>query len=726
MASNLPGLNAEIALTNKMTPVLQNVISTMNILIRSAQDVNSATGKMFDPGAVKALNNGLLSAEIGMRQIEAETIKAQEAHMRYNQEIGKSDGLMGNLKNKLIGLAGVYGGMRAVKAFVGMSDDMTNIETRLGSIRNGFASTNDFIQDIYKSAQESRGEFMMTADIVSKLGSQAKKSFADNNETIKFAKTLNQVFSLSGTSAQGMESVMYNLTQAMGSGVLRGQDLNAVMSNTPQLMEIVAEHMGTGIENIRKLAEEGKLSASVIKEALLEASETIDKRFQKTPMTFRQIGTMTKNQFIMSMQPAFRAFNAFLNTERFKRFSLGASKLIGDLATGIAIAVNGIVSLADLGMQAWEKFKVPILVVAGAMAFYNTQLLISNGLEALHKKMVEASATSKGLLAVATGNLTVAQWACNNAMLASPLFWIPAIILGAVTALTLYNKSVYKSGDATYSVVSGVVGTLFQAGAFIGNLAINLANSVIGYLLITWNKFALFANFLGNVFNKPVASIKVLFYDLLKSILDTIGTAARAIDTLLGSNLSGSLSGFESKVSNWKNKTIADSGYKEYVKSINVGDNLIKRIDYGKAYNSGYAFGEKMKSSLKNKLMPKLPELDQNGVAPVDPITGEAMKNAKDLAKNGKKTADNTKKIKDHLDQGINIKNEDLKYLRELATARAIDQYSIGLDKVMVEVNNSFGDVHETADLDGWQKGMVDGLKESIYRSVEGGGLATT
>lgn len=181
-------------------------------------------------------------------------------------------------------------GIQGVKLFVGTADEMSQITARLESINDSFDSSLEFQDAIFESAQRSRGEYKQTMDIVARLGSQAKKAFDNNRETILFAENLNKLFAISGTSAQGVESVMYNLTQAMASGVLRGQDLNAVISNTPQLMEIVAKHMGRNIEDIREMAQEGQLSASVIKDALLGATDVIDDQFRDMPKTMHQVG----------------------------------------------------------------------------------------------------------------------------------------------------------------------------------------------------------------------------------------------------------------------------------------------------------------------------------------------------------------------------------------------------------------------------------------------------
>ena len=142
---------------------------------------------------------------------------------------------------------------------------------------------------------------------------QAKDAFADNREAIYFSELLNKMFTISGTSKQGAESVMYNLTQAMASGVLRGQDLNAVMSNTPMILQQVADYLGVSMGEIRKLAAEGELSAQVVKEAVFAAADETEAKFANMPMTFAQVWQSIQNQLIMMFEPALMKLNEFLN-----------------------------------------------------------------------------------------------------------------------------------------------------------------------------------------------------------------------------------------------------------------------------------------------------------------------------------------------------------------------------------------------------------------------------
>mgnify|MGYP002039314488 FL=1 len=147
----------------------------------------------------------------------------------------------------------------------------------------------DVQNKIFQSAQRSRAEYTLTADIVGRLGTQAKNAFGNTDELIAFAEQLNKQFVLSGTEAQGIESVMYNLSQAMAMGVLRGQDFNAVMSNAPSIAESIAKEMGITRGQVKAMADDGKISADIVKKAMLNMAEETNQAFDKIPMNWEQM-----------------------------------------------------------------------------------------------------------------------------------------------------------------------------------------------------------------------------------------------------------------------------------------------------------------------------------------------------------------------------------------------------------------------------------------------------
>ena len=227
---------------------------------------------------------------------------------------------------------------------------------------------------------------------------------------------------------------------------------------------------------------------------------------------------------------------------------------------------------------------------------------------------------------------------------------------------------------------------------------------------------------------RTASNIKRTFAEAINWVLEKVRSAASMLDSIAGTNYAGSIGQVSAKVSDWGNRGYTGVKF-ERLNAEKLTSHKMQTKSASAAYTKWYNKGANATKSAKDAMFGADMKKQMADLQKQNPLTNQSGSpggGGKGGSRAAKDTAKNTKDIKKKMDQGIDIKNEDLKYLREIATARAIDQYSIGLDKVMVEVTNSFGDVHENVDLDGWQSGLVNGLTEAIHKSVGGGGLATT
>lgn len=669
-----------------MTGVLNNIVDSMNMVVSAAYQVEGANKKAFDPATLNAARDKL-------RESQASIQAAAEEQENFNNkiEVGSdaASKLTGMLKKALI----TYASFRSVKAFVGLSDEMTQIKARLNAINDGQQTTVELQNMVYESAQRARGEYKTTLDIVSKLGAQAKAAFSSNKETIAFAENLNKLFTISGTSAQGMESVMYNLTQAMGSGVLRGQDLNAVMANTPQLLQIVSDYMGEPIGRIRKLAEEGQLSADVIKNALLGATDDINAQFEKMPMTFGQIATSMKNKFIKNIEPALNRLNDFANSDKFTVFVDRASNAIGVLANVIASVIEQAVNFGNFLADHWGIVEPIIWALAGAF----------------------------GGLELATVALTIKTMALNTVLSGNPIYlvlsavgiaialfarWINSIggvhvaYLIMVNAIKNYMASFVIHNKQQLSIITAQW-DLFKVGI------LRVKNGVLNALdMMKVQGLIIIENFLNGVIagiNRLIKLVNVIpgvSIDTLDKISISAGAKAQSAEDKRQREEVAQIA---------ENKVKADKATR---------DDNIKKLEI--KYDKEKLVREKEITKLqteKKKASAEKANFNQKFDIPAYaemPDIAKDVKAGKDAAKGTKK---NTEKLKD----GIEVKNDDISYLKDLAEMRAIQNFSF--DKIEVIANNNFGDVHETADLDGWMDNLTDNLSEAVNATM-GGAIA--
>lgn len=666
-----------------MTGVLNNIVDSMNMVVSAAYQVEGANKKAFDPATLNAARDKL-------REAQASIQEAAEEQEKFNKKLeGGSDAankLTGMLKKALI----TYASFRSVKAFVGLSDEMTQIKARLNAINDGQQTTVELQNMVYESAQRARGEYKTTLDIVSKLGAQAKAAFSSNKETIAFAENLNKLFTISGTSAQGMESVMYNLTQAMASGVLRGQDLNAVMANTPQLLQIISDYMGEPIGRIRKLAEEGQLSADVIKNALLGATNDINAQFEKMPMTFAQIATSMKNKFIKNIEPALNRLNDFANSDKFKVFVDRASNAIGVLANVIVSVTEKAVNFGNFLADHWGVVEPIIWALAGAF----------------------------GGLELATVALTIKTMALNTVLSGNPIY----LVLSAVgIAIALFARWINSIGGVhvAYLIMVNAIKN-YMASFVIHN------KQQLSIITAQWDLFKVgilrVKNGVLNVLDAMKVQGLIIVENFLNGVIEDINRLIKLVNVIPGVSIDTL-----DKISisaGAKAQAAEDKRQREEVAQIAENkvkadkatrDDNIKKLEI--KYDKEKFVREKEITKLqteKKKASAEKANFNQKFDIPAYadmPDIAKDVKAGKDAAKGTKK---NTEKLKD----GIEVKNDDITYLKDLAEMRAIQNFSF--DKIEVIANNNFGDVHETADLDGWMDNLTDNLSEAVNATMGG------
>ncbi len=351
---------------------------------------------------------------------------------KLNNSIYTGDRNGNNLLSTVRKIAIALGGVATVKKLFELSDEMTNNKARLSLIVDDKNSVSELENKIFASSMNARASYQTTADIITKLGLQAGKAFKGNDELIAFAEQLNKTFVISGTSATGIESTMYNLTQALSTGVLRGQDLNAVFSNAPQIVQNIADYLDVPIGKIRDMASDGKISAQIVKNAILNAADETNAKFNKMPMTWSQVFTKMKNIAIKALEPVLSKINQLANNEQvqqmFNMFINGAS-----LA---AQAILGLIEGISWLMSVLEPLAPVILGIVGAYVAFNIISGITSGILGILSVAHGIAGAAEMLHAGKTMAATAAQWGLNSALLACPITWIVILIMALIVALT--------------------------------------------------------------------------------------------------------------------------------------------------------------------------------------------------------------------------------------------------------------------------------------------------
>lgn len=572
-------------------------------------------------------NNEIKEFATKMDQARIKTENAGKAQDNYNEKIKKGNSVARDLVQTLGRIVAASGALSLTKSFLGFADAQTQVNARMNLINDGQQTTAELNELIYQSALRAKSSYFDTADAVSKMGLNAKNAFSSNQELIAFTEQVNKQFKIGGASAQEQSNAMVQLTQAMAAGVLRGQDLNSILAAAPGIARTIEESMGWASGSIKKYAEDGKVTAQVVKNALLDMADETNKKFESIPMTLSDAMTMGKNIVRHGVQDMASQWNNFLNTDRGQALIGEAIQLFSTLASA------GVDALSAIGQSAlWVHdnmdFIIPILtaIVAGLA-------------------LVKAAAIAEAVATVAGNLAKVASWALAN--------WY--IILGAtLLASALVAAQQYGIG---MQQVGSVVGSVF---GFIYAVGYNVFATL-------WNIIATFAEYFANAFNDPVANVAHLFSNALDVILGMVETVASAIDALLGSNLSGAVSGFRGNLSSWVDNTFGENA---------VQIKRMANLDIGTTMKQWGNHGAGLGSKLDNLSLNVSDLAGSFG----DLKLGDGIGDIGNVGKVG-----SVGKI----DKDIKLSDEDLKLYRNLAERRYMNQIELKTLAPHIEVSIS-------------------------------------
>ncbi|AZK48789.1 tape measure protein [Paenibacillus lentus] len=700
-------IRTAIQITDGMSPAFRSMNNAMNIVLNSFEALQTASSHAVDTASIQAARQELARAETAFNDIEQEIRQASEAQKKLNDDIRNgqtaADGLVKKVKQVGTAIITALG----IKKVVDLSDTISQTTARLNLMNDGQQSTAVLQDKIFASAQRSRAAYLDTADIVAKLGQRAGDAFSSNNETIQFAENLNKQFVIAGASQQEMASASLQLTQALGSGVLRGEELNAVFEAAPNVIQTIADYLNVPIGKIRDMASDGEITASIVKNAMLSATDEINRQFESMPVTFSQTWTKIENQALMAFQPILERMSDIGNSDNFNTL---VNNIIGAITVLASVLIELFDIVASIGAffnDNWSWISPIIWGLVAAFVAYNAVSLITNGIMAAQAIMQGIHAAATAAQSGATFMATVAQHGLNAALLASPITWIILLIIALIAlfyaVVAAINKFAGTSASAT-GIIAGVFATL---GAFLWDLFLGVFELILGVINALINPFIKIANFIGNVFTNPVSSIIYLFQGMADGVLATLEKIASAMDFVFGSNMADTVAGWRAGL-----KDLADEAVKEYAPNENyqnimdeldlsVSDLGLERIAYGDAYNAGYDFGKNMEEKFD------LSSILGGGNDLSD--YADQMSFGSDMSD----TAANTAKMANSMD----ATEEDLKYLRDLAEQETINRFTTA--EVKVEMTNH-NNINSEMDLDGVVSYFGEALEETIESIAEG------
>lgn len=598
--------------------------------------------------------------------------------------------VIGGSERRIKSVIDTYLSIQNLQRVLSVSDDLAVSREKLNRTNDGIRPMEDLQDMIFLSAQRSGGSYLNMADMVTDFGSLPGNTFGSTEEVIAFSEQFTKHFVIAGASATEMQHASGQLSRALATGALRGDQLNGIFEQTPVVIQAIADYMGVPME---ELASRGTITADTIKNAMFAVAEETNARFEDMPMTFERIGQSFRNTALMAFEPVLIRLNELAGSEGFRQMADNLIQGFVFLANVVIGVLDLMVTAAETIVNSWWLIGVVISGVTTALLFYivvmkgyNAIQKVSNALTALGVLRENTYAAALMLKSGATFMATAAQRGFNAALLACPVTWIILGIIALITVILAVIGAMNKFGDESTSVSERICGTLAVAAAFIGNLFISVINFIIEDFVNLWNFVALFANFFANVFTDPVGAAARLFFGFVDLALAGIQALASAVDTLFKTDLAKEAEAWRTNLDGWVAERFGEGSV--VMEKKNAQEYYLEGFDYGQAWEKGAAFG-----------IDKMPDAVQYGDFDYSSYLADI--------------AGDTEDIRD----GLGITNEDLRYLRDIAEQEAVNRFTTA--SINIEQTNH-NNVSGGMDLDGVVIGLTDAVSEAASIMAEG------
>lgn len=733
----MASISTAIELTDRMSYPLNSITSALGKVIDVMGDMNTTIDDAFDASKINSARISIDEANASIKAMEDNIRKTNNENDKMPKKFDAANISAKSLLQTLMGFSVIQkiGGIIS-NQFGNAIDRLDTMNNYPKVMSNLGISTDQAKASIKMLSENLKGLPTTLNDAVSSVQNLTSVNGSVGKSTKMFL-ALNNAILAGGGSTQVQQSALEQLSQAYAKGKPDMMEWRTAMTAMPAQLKQVAQAMG--FVNANALGESlrsGKTSMDKFMDTFIQLNEKGANGFQSFEEQARNstggfatsIANM-KSAVTRGITSLIESINAGLTKAGFgtiqsniQNLGSGIEKMlsmVGNAASNmisfLSPAINLIQQVAEFIGNNWTIIEPIILGVASALAVYYGAQLAANAISAISSGIHIAMAVAQMIHAAATGTLTAAtaagiaaQNGLNAALYACPLVWILIIIIAVIAAIYAVVAAINKITGSSISATGVIVGALTTAVAFIWNLFLGLLDLVLGVINAMVNPWISFANFFANLFNDPIGAIVHLFGDFADSILGVIESIAKALDKVFGSNLAGAVQGWRSGLSGMVEKVANQYGngsYEKVAEELNLSSESLglKRWEYGDAWNTGYNWGQGIENSIGN--------LGNSLKSTVDDTMSSL--NMDSIPTNAATTANNTGKINDTLQ----VSEEDLKYLRDLAETETINRFTTA--EITVEMTNN-NNINNEMDIDGVVDHLANGVNEAMEKAAEG------
>lgn len=711
-------IRSQMVLNDGISGVLRKINTALNTTLNAFEQVQRASGRAVDTVQIQAARAALVEANREVDDMAEGYRRAAEQEEILNKGLRNGTNAAGGLLGKVKGIVATLAAGAGAKALLGLSDKLTSTTARLSFLVDDGGSVDELEQKIMASAQRSRAAYLDTASAIASMGANAGRAFESNDELIAFMEQVNKQFVIGGATAEGQSAAMLQLTQAMAAGALRGEELNSILENAPGIARAIESYMGVAEGSIKSYAEEGLITADVVKNALLSVADETNAKFESMPMTWAQICTKMQNTALAAFEPVLTRLNQVANSAQFNTVIDGAINglaMLASVATGVLdLLING----ASFVVDNWSWISPIVYGLVAAFIAYNAVALITNGINAA---MALAEGVKAAALMMSTGATfaqTAAQYGLNAALLACPITWIVVLVIALVAAIYAACSAIAKFtgiANSGFGVICGGINVVVQ---FFVNLGLTIANIALGI----WNALGACAQNIGIAFGNVISGVQAWFYNLLSTALTVVAGICEALNKLPFVDFD--YSGITNAASDYAAKAAEASG--NIQDFVSIGDAFNEGMStfdtwqdgwVGDAFNAGANWGDGVASGISDAVG-GLFDMDLGAATDYGAgglgTGGYGDFAMDDLLGNTGQTAANTGAAAD----ALSTSTEELEYLRDIAERDAINRFTTA--EVRIDMTGMTNRIEGGADLDGVISTLTDGFTEALLTAAEG------
>ena len=683
-------IRAAIALYDGVTSPLQSMHKAMGVVLNTFEAMQQASGRAVDTAAIREAREEWAKAGTAFDTIEENIRNANNEQQNFNNSIREGSNSANGLLSIIKKVAIAAGGIAGINKVLNISDELASTKARLNLLVDDGGSVEALEQKIMASAQRSRSAYFDTASAVAKLGLNAGNAFGGNmDQVIAFMEQVNKQFVIGGATAQEQSNAMIQLTQAMAAGALRGEELNSILDGAPGIARAIEKYMGIAEGSIKTVAQEGKVTAEVVKNAMFAMADETNAKFDSMPKTWAQIWVGMKNKALSMFAPILTKINQIANSTKFQQVTTALINGLAGVANVASSVLDILISIASVIVDNWSWIQPIIMGIVAAMLIYNGVALVTNAIMGIQATAKAVHAAATAMEAGASFTATVAQQGLNAALLACPLTWIILLIIAVIAAIYAACAAVAKFTGIANSGFGVICGGIMVVISFFKNLGLSVANIALGI----WNALGACASNIGTAFHNVISNVQGWFYNLLSTALTVVAGICEALNKL--PFVEFDYSGITNKASEYAAKSAEAYGnveeYKSVADAFNEGMSTFDTFQDGwaaDAFASGAAWGDGVADKVSG--MFDFSALDSMGADSLD-----AFNLGNDLDSIYGNTGD----------------------LRDIAEREAINRFTTA--EIKVEQHNE-NHISKDADLDGIMDAWANDFAEKLEVSEEG------